>query len=257
LDSARLEAFSDGVFAVAITVLALTLAVPVPGQVSLGRQLTDHWPSFAAFAISFLTIGIIWVNHHTLFKNFAKIDRTLLFINLLLLFFVVTIPFATATMASYLRSGGAGATGAAVIYQGVLEGMSLAFGVLFWWSVKKEHLKVAFTPAEGRAAVIRFGAGNVAYLAAIGIAFASAPVSLLVSGLVAVYYIFEHTPARPAEDAEGTEDPDPNLYPHPSHRCSGSDVDEWSWLVEECFDSAPLAHENFKLVERVDCLVAT
>lgn len=204
MDSARLEAFSDGVFAVAITVLALGLAAPVPGRHEpILRQLTGHWPSFAAFAISFLTIGIIWVNHHTLFKNFAKIDRTLLFLNLLLLFFVVTIPFATATMASYLRSGGGGATGAAVIYQGVFEGMSLAFGGLFWWSVRKKHFKVAFTPTAGRAAVIRFAAGNVAYLAAIGVAFVSAPASLLVSALVAGYYVFEHTPARPPEGPDG------------------------------------------------------
>jgi uncharacterized membrane protein len=202
LDSARLEAFSDGVFAVAITVLALTLAVPAPGHLSLGRQLSDHWPSFAAFAISFLTIGIIWVNHHSLFKNFAEIDRTLLFLNLMLLFFVVTIPFATATMASYLRSGGTDASWAAVIYQGVFEGMSIAFGALFWWSVKKELFKVAFTPEAGRAALIRFGAGNAGYLGAIGIAFVSAPASLLVSALVAVYYVFEHTPAAsPAPEA--------------------------------------------------------
>src|SRR5215469_14110573 len=209
MNSARLEAFSDGVFAVAITVLALALAVPAPGHhESLFGQLADHWPSFAAFAVSFLTIGIIWVNHHTLFRNFTKIDRTLLFINLLLLFFVVSIPFATATMASYLRGGGSGATEAAVIYQGVFVGMGLAFGGLFWWSVRKQHLKVAFTPEAGRAAVIRFGAGNVAYLAAIGVAFVSAPASLLVSGLVAVYYIFEHTPARSQEGPGGPGGPE-------------------------------------------------
>jgi len=77
-----------------------------------------------------------------------------------------------------------------------------------WWSVKKDHLKVAFTPAAGRAAVIRFGAGNVAYLAAIGVAFVSAPASLLVSGLVAVYYIFEHTPARSQEGQGGPGGPE-------------------------------------------------
>lgn len=207
MDSGRLEAFSDGVFAVAITVLALGLAVPVPGHEPILRQLTGHWPSFAAFAISFLTIGIIWVNHHMLFKNFAKIDRTLLFLNLLLLFFVVAIPFATTTMASYLRSGGSGATGAAVIYQGVFAGMSLAFGGLFWRSVKKGHLKITFTPAAGRTAVIRFGAGNVAYLAAIGVAFASPTASLLVSALVAAYYVFDHTsaPVQAQEEPEGSD----------------------------------------------------
>ena len=196
MDSGRLEAFSDGVFAVAITLLALNLAVPGPGHGPLARQFAGHWPSFAAYVVSFLTIGIIWVNHHTLFKNFAKIDRALLFLNLLLLFFVVAIPFATATIASYLGKGGVDAWLAAVVFQGVFECMSLSFGLLFWWSIRHEHLKIALTPAGARAAVIRFGAGNVAYLVAIGIAVLSAPASLLVSGLVAAYYVFEHTPAR-------------------------------------------------------------
>jgi uncharacterized membrane protein len=203
LDSGRLEAFSDGVFAVAITLLALNLAVPGPGHGPLTHQLADHWPSFAAYLVSFLTIGIIWVNHHTLFKNFAKIDRALLFLNLLLLFFVVAIPFATTTIAAYLRHGGAGALLAAVLYQGVFEGMSLSFGALFYWSIWRKHLKIALTPSAARAAAIRFGAGNLAYLAAIGIAVFSAPASLLVSGLVAVYYVFEHTPARPGETLPG------------------------------------------------------
>jgi uncharacterized membrane protein len=196
LDSGRLEAFSDGVFAVAITLLALNLAVPGPGHGPLARQLADHWPSFAAYVVSFLTIGIIWVTHHTLFKNFSEIDRTLLFLNLLLLFFVVTIPFAAATIAAYLSKGGADASLAAAVFQGVFEAMSLSFGLLFWWSIRHEHLKIALTPADARAAILRFGAGSIAYLVAIGIAFLSAPASLLVSGLVAAYYIFEQTPAR-------------------------------------------------------------
>src|SRR5215813_474914 len=139
MESDRLEAFSDGVFAVAITLLALDLVVPGPGHhghyPSLASELAKRWPAFAGYAVSFLTIGIIWVNHHTLFKNFAKIDRALLFLNLLLLFFVVAIPFATATIASYLGKGGVDAWLAAVVFQGVFEGMSLSFGLLFWWSI--------------------------------------------------------------------------------------------------------------------------
>src|SRR5215468_9072485 len=102
MESGRLEAFSDGVFAVAITLLALNLAVPGPGHGPLGEQLTSHWPAFAAYAVSFFTLGIIWVNHHAMFRNFSEIDRGLLFLNLLLLFFLVAIPFATATLADYL-----------------------------------------------------------------------------------------------------------------------------------------------------------
>ena len=207
MDSGRLEAFSDGVFAVAITILALNLTVGGPGrhQPSLAEQLAAHWPAFAAYAVSFATIGIIWVNHHMLFKSFSKIDRPLLFLNLLLLFFVVSIPFATSTLASYLRQGGHDAALAAAIFQGVFVGMSLSFAGLFWWGIRREHTKIAFTPEAARRATIRFGIGNVAYLTAIGIAFVSATASLIVSGLVAIYYIFEHTPAaETAIQAAGT-----------------------------------------------------
>ncbi len=196
MDSGRLEAFSDGVFAVAITLLALDLAVPEPGHRRLLTQLGDHWPSFAAFVVSFLTIGIIWVNHHTLFRNIARVDRVLLFLNLLLLFFVVSIPFVTSTIAGYLKDGGRDASVAAALYEGVFLGMGLAFGVLFWWSIRREHLKAALPPGAVAAAIIRFGIGNIAYLAAVGIAFLSPSAALLISGLVAVYYMFEQTPGR-------------------------------------------------------------
>jgi uncharacterized membrane protein len=196
VDSGRLEAFSDGVFAVAITLLALNLAIggPGPHQLTLAAKLADHWPAFAAYAVSFATIGIIWVNHHTLFKNFSEIDRTLLFINLLLLFFVVSIPFATSTIAAYLRAAGGDASLAAAIYQGVFEGMSISFTLLFWWAIRREHLRVALTPELARRATIRFGIGNLGYISGIGIAYLSAPAALALSGLVAMYYIFEQTP---------------------------------------------------------------
>jgi len=197
----RIEAFSDGVFAVAITVLALNLAVAGPGHGSLARQLTDHWPSFVAFAISFFTIGIIWVNHHALFATLKAIDRPLVFWNLLLLFFVVSIPFATATMASYLRGGGPDAGLAMAVYEAVFAGMSLAFGVVFFYALSRHLLPVSDDPAERRTVTVRFLIGNAAYLIAIGVAFVSAGAALAISGLVAVYYIFERTPT-PAEAEE-------------------------------------------------------
>ena len=193
MDSGRLEAFSDGVFAVAITLLALDLPVRGP---DLAAQLAHHWPAFAAFVVSFFTIGIIWVNHHALFRNFSRIDRPLLFLNLLLLFSVVLIPFATSTIAAYLREGSASAAVAAAIYQGVFEGMSISFALLLWWGIRREHLRVAFAAGQARRAALRFSIGNLGYIAGIGVAFVSAPASLAISGLVAVYYIFEQTPVR-------------------------------------------------------------
>jgi uncharacterized membrane protein len=200
MDTVRLEAFSDGVFAVAITLLALNLIVPGPGHGKLSYLLGHAWPSFAGYLVSFLTIGIIWVNHHTLFKNFAGVDRPLLFINLLLLFFVVAIPFATKTFADYFRSSGPyarqNASLAAAVYVGVFEGMSIGFVLLFLWAIKREHLKVRLTREGARRAAIRFGLGNLGYLAAIGIAFVSPPAALVISLVVALYYVFEQTPAR-------------------------------------------------------------
>jgi uncharacterized membrane protein len=198
MESGRLEAFSDGVFAVAITLLALNLPIggAGPGQPTLASNLVTHWSAFAAYAVSFATIGIIWVNHHALFKTFSKVDRPLLFVNLLLLFFVVSIPFVTSTIAAYLRAGNGDASLAAALYLGVFEGMSIAFSLLFWRAIRSAHAQVVFTPEQARQATIRFGIGNLGYITGIGIAFVSAPASLAISGLVAVYYLFEHTPGR-------------------------------------------------------------
>ncbi len=107
---------------------------------------------------------------------------------------MVTIPFATSTIAAYLLQGGHDASLAAAIYQGVFVCMGLSFAGLFWCGIRRGHTKIPLTPEGARRATIRFGIGNVAYLAAIGIAFLSATASLIISGLVAIYYIFEQTP---------------------------------------------------------------
>ena len=201
-DSTRLEAFSDGVFAVAITLLALDLAVEGPGtgHGSLADQLRDHWPSFAAYVVSFFTIGITWVNHHALFKTFAKTDRVLAFLNLLLLMFIVAIPFATATMASYLRGGGPDAHLAAALYAAVLEGMGLSFAAVFLWSIRGDRRHQPLSAGAARAAVLRFTVGSLVYAVTIAVAFASALAALVLIAVVALYYVFEQTPTVESAD---------------------------------------------------------
>jgi TMEM175 potassium channel family protein len=194
VDCDRTEAFSDGVFAVAITLLALDLGVDGPGHGSLAHQLRDHWPSFAAYVVSFFIIGITWVNHHALFTAFARVDRPMLFLNLLLLMFVVAIPFATSTMATYLRAGGADAHLAAAVYAAVLEGMGISYGAVFVWSIRRDIRRVPLPPGAARAAVLRFGLGSIVYLVAIAVAFVNAPAALALITAVAVYYVFEQTP---------------------------------------------------------------
>src|SRR3954464_15798437 len=123
----RLEAFSDGVFAVAITLLVLEIDVPVGDH--LWHKLGDEWPSFASFFVSFWVIGIIWVNHHGVLDHVRRADRGLLYCNLLVLMTVVFIPFSTALIAEHLKSGADEQT-AALVYSSTFLALAIAFGVL-------------------------------------------------------------------------------------------------------------------------------
>jgi uncharacterized membrane protein len=104
MPTSRLEAFSDGVFAIAITVLVLGIAAPVHTDHLLVRLL-DLWPSYLGYVLSFLLIGLLWVNHHVMFEHIVHSDRLLMFINVLLLMFVAFVPFVTAVLASTFRTG--------------------------------------------------------------------------------------------------------------------------------------------------------
>jgi len=195
METSRVEAFSDGVFAVAITLLALDLR---PGQGStLGRQLLDQnaVAGYAAYVVSFLVIGIIWVNHHSVFRQIARVDRALLFLNLLLLLFVAAIPFPTRLLAEHLGDR-VGSNAAAFAYSAVMFLMGVSFGLLWWWAVRGGRLlERPIGRAEERVAIRRFGVGNVAYLALMGVAWVSAPLTLAGHFVVAVYYVLDQLPS--------------------------------------------------------------
>jgi uncharacterized membrane protein len=201
MDRGRLEAFSDGVIAVAITLLALNLAVAGPGHgnPTLAHQLADKWPGYVGYLISFFTVGIIWVNHHALISTVVQVTRVLLYLNLVLLLFVVLLPVATGTMADYLALGGFDAKLAVAMYGVVLEGMSIAFGAMLEWSLGEGRTTAPVPPEKRWAARIRFMSGGLVYLLVIAVAFISATAALALSGLVAVYYIFERTPTAAKE----------------------------------------------------------
>jgi uncharacterized membrane protein len=194
MSSRRLEAFSDGVFAIAITLLVLDLAVPpragsAPG--SLARALAHQWPSYFAYLVSFLVIGIIWVNHHTVFNKVRLVDRTVLFVNLMLLLVVSAIPFPTRLVAEYLTAGTDAHTAAAV-YSATMLAMGLAYSGL-WLAVTRDAglLHDSIDPATSRSALRRFGVGSVVYLVTIGLAFVSAIATLAVHAALAIYYCFD------------------------------------------------------------------
>jgi uncharacterized membrane protein len=183
----RLEAFSDGVFAVAITLLVLE--INVPGGENLWHQLKEEWPSFASFFVSFWVIGIIWVNHHGVIDHLKRADRGVLYLNLLVLMSVVLIPFATALMAEHLKSG-ADEHVAAAVYAGAFVLMAVAFGVLWEYITRhRRKLGVELTDEEVRRRSLAFQIGNPIYALALIVAFISPAVVLVIIGALAVYYM--------------------------------------------------------------------
>src|SRR3954452_18326207 len=163
----RLEAFSDGVLAIAITLLTLDLPVPLPGNPAveahgLWHALTGDWPKVAAYLVSFAVIGIIWVNHHGLMNRVAVVDRTLLFVNLLLLLFVAAIPWATNLFAEYLLEGGTDSHVAAAVFSVNALCMGLSFYAMLLWILRDAHrLHESIDPAAARSQTRRFGFGNL------------------------------------------------------------------------------------------------
>src|ERR1700733_3962247 len=132
VSTARLEAFSDGVIAVAITLLVLNIpvpATPLPPGKTLAHELAVNWPVYAAYVTSFLTIGIIWINHHVMIRRLREPDHMILFLNLLLLMSIAVLPFATNLMAAYLQQS-SGQHLAAAIYSGAFLVMALFFATL-------------------------------------------------------------------------------------------------------------------------------
>jgi len=195
----RLEAFSDGVFAVAATLLVLNLAVsPHMARGDLGPALARQWPNYATYFVSFMTIGIVWLNHHAQFRHIATADRTLMVINLLLLMIVTLTPFPTTLLANHFNSG-ADEHVAAVLYASTLFAMGVAFFGSYLWCARR-HLFEGWIDERHVSYLIRRNMlGLFIYAAAIGVAFVNAPTSLGLCGLVAIYYLL---PARaPAASA--------------------------------------------------------
>jgi uncharacterized membrane protein len=183
----RLEAFSDGVFAIAITLLVLELNVPTGDH--LWHELKDEWPSFAAFFVSFWVIGIIWVNHHGVLDHLARADRGVLYLNLLLLFTVVFIPFPTALLAEHLKSGRDEEV-AAVVYSGAFVAMSIAYTFLWTYITnRRELLGVELTEQEISRISKRFLIGGPVYAVGLIVAFISPAVVLVINAALAVYYM--------------------------------------------------------------------
>jgi len=208
VDARRAESFSDGVFAVAITVLVFNLLEIDTGDHA--PALTYHvllglsWPQYAAYAIGFLSIGIMWLNHHTMFAHVARIDRVTLVLNILLLMGVVALPFPTALVANHLTGPAGPARVAAVSYGVVMIFISLGYTLIWNW-IGAHPQTLTVRPVRSARTIIAFNGGLVGYVAATIIGgLVSAAAAVGIYGALAVYYLFEHLPAPAARDAEGT-----------------------------------------------------
>jgi TMEM175 potassium channel family protein len=178
----RLEAFSDGVFAIAITLLVLEIPIPDVEHGGLADALIDQWPIYAAYVVSFAIIGIIWINHHAVLGYVTRVDRVLLLMNLLLLMWVTLIPWPTGMLAEYMRAGGADERTAALVHAGTMTLMGASFGAMWLYIARR-------TPAGlDRAQTRRFVIGTPIYALSIAMALVSAPACLVVNALLAVFY---------------------------------------------------------------------
>jgi uncharacterized membrane protein len=187
MTKSRLEAFADGVFAIAATLLILNVTV---SGAPLAQELVQIWPSYAAYAVSFLTIGIIWVNHNTVMGQIGKVDRMFLFLNVLFLMFVAFIPFPTRLLAQYINSSGGSA--AAVAFGVTLTVTAIWFNLLWRYAATGRRLlrhdaDEALVEGIGRS----YLPGPFIYFAATLVGFVSPLASAGLYAAIAIFYVLE------------------------------------------------------------------
>jgi TMEM175 potassium channel family protein len=196
----RTEAFSDGVFAIAITLLIIEVRPPHSGAGDLAGDLANQWPSYSAYVVSFAIIGIIWVNHHDIFERIVTVDRPLLFLNLLLLLTVAFLPFPTALLGEYIRKGD-NAHIAAAVYSANMTLIGLAFLAIWTYLARVPSLLAPDVGTEGALRARRAAAiGPVAYGFSIPLAFVSPVACLIVYAVIALYFAITFAIARPGSE---------------------------------------------------------
>ena len=209
-ESSRVEAFSDGVFAIAITLLVLTLAVPTYEKAAsapeLRRALLEQWPTYVAFVMSFLSILIMWASHHNIFSLIRRVDHVFLLLNGLVLMGVTLIPFPTQLLASHLGHPGEGV--AAEVYCVIALFISLAYNALWYWARRGGHLlEPDASPQTLRAVTRQYAVAPVVYLVALGSALVNVWPSIAIFVGASVYYAIPTRATVPLGEDPGEDDP--------------------------------------------------
>lgn len=191
MSTGRLETFADGVFAIAATLLVLNVDAEVSADGGdLARELRQIWPSYLAYAVSFLTIGIIWVNHHALMAQIERADRRFLFATVGFLMCVAFIPFPTRLVAQHV--GEPGARAAAVVYGVTLTATAVMFNVIWLYaSVGRRLLRHDADPRTVSGITRSYLPGPWIYLGATLLSIPSPTASVIVFGAIAAFYVLE------------------------------------------------------------------
>jgi uncharacterized membrane protein len=187
-DTARLEAFSDGVFAIAITLLVLEVRLPdVEG--SLSHLLGELWPSYLAYVLSFATIGIMWANHHAIFRLIARASHGLVVANLFLLMTISFLPFPTGVLAEHLSHAGDDQRSAALFYSGTFVVIAVAFQILWQTAGRNHRLIVPGHEAAADEITRSYRLGIPMYTASTLVAVWSPMASVALVGAIALFWL--------------------------------------------------------------------
>ncbi len=191
MNTSRIETFADGVFAIAATLLILNVDSQISEDVhDLGTELLHIWPSYLAYAVSFVTIGIMWINHHTVMSQIDRTDRRFLVATVGLLLCIAFVPFPTRLVAEHIR--GEGAQDAALAYGFTMVATAIMFSITWFYASRgKRLLRPDADPAIVTGISRSYLPGPFIYLAATLIAFASPTTSVVLFMAIALFYVIE------------------------------------------------------------------
>ncbi|HEY8717840.1 TMEM175 family protein [Pengzhenrongella sp.] len=180
LSTGRLEAFSDGVFAIVVTLLILDIKVPIGANGHLATELAGQWPQYLAYLVSFLIVGILWLNHHATVALLARTNHTIHVLNLLLLLPVSTLPWPTALLSQYAADGDPSDQRVAVLIYGITSSlMAVGFNLLWRYLLRHPELRRAgVTPESLRVRNTRYNIGLTVYPIATLLGLLSVPLFL-------------------------------------------------------------------------------
>lgn len=191
---ARIEAFSDGVFAFAITLLVLGIHIPLPTDADASKGLKtlllQQWPSYVAFALTFANVGIVWANHRLAFSHVVRSDRILVSLNLLELMVVAFLPLPTAVLGEWATSDDPNRLTAVLFYGGTFVLLGIAHNLLWWYAAYWGCLtSPALTDYKRRALTLTWLGGPVLYALCVALALVNPRLSIAGFAVLAIVYL--------------------------------------------------------------------